>query len=457
MSCSSSSFCRAVALTAALLVAPVSNTRADTELLLAKGADAAETVRVEIVLEAAGELKFKEKEALKSLPTAVTARFRYDEKRLPDGADGVRSTIRRYRLVEPTIRVDQTSIQPKLREERDLIVVRTAEAQPQLYSPFGPLNVDEAELLQVPFATLLVDDLLPGKQVKVGDTWRHDDALLCSLLNLDAVSQSDVSSTLAEVTEDAARVEFKGLVQGALGGVAAEFDVVGRFKFDRKEDRVTWLAVLLKEKRAIGHVEPGVEATSRLQLTIAPTAEPKELSALELHDIDLAPIPELLRLEHVSQAGNYRLDYERRWHVMTDANEVLSLRLVDRGELVAQCNVRHVAIPDPSRRPTLTQFQADVRRSLDKSFGEFIGVSESENSIGQTIYRAEAAGLVEEITIHWIYYLVLDPSGRQVVYAFTVEQPLLERFDGADQALISTTRFVDPNTTAEQPAESTRR
>jgi hypothetical protein len=299
--------------------------------------------------------------------------------------------------------------------------------------------------------------LLPGKSVKIAESWKQDDTVLCSLLNLDAVSQSDVTSTLGEVTDQAARVEFKGVVQGALGGVAAEFDVVGRYKFDRTIDRITWLAVLLKEKRAIGHVEPGVEATTRLQLTVAPIAEPADLSAAELRDVDLSPYPELLKLEHVSQRGGYRLDYDRRWHVMTDADDVLSLRLVDRGELVAQCNVRHLTIPDPSRSPSLTQFQADIRRSLDKNFGQFVRATEGTNSLGQTIFRAEAAGAVEEITIHWIYYLVLDPSGRQVVFAFTVEQPLLERLGEADQELIGTVRFTEPNATAQGSNEATRR
>ena len=124
---------------------------------------------------------------------------------------------------------------------------------------------------------------------------------------------------------------------------------------------------------------------------------------------------------------------------------------------MAQCNVRHITIPDPSRQPSLTQFQADIRRSLDKNFGQFVRVGESGNSLGQTIFRAEAVGTVEELTIHWIYYLVLDPSGRQVVFAFTVEQPLLDRFDGADTALISTVRFNDPNATAERPADAERR
>jgi hypothetical protein len=125
---------------------------------------------------------------------------------------------------------------------------------------------------------------------------------------------------------------------------------------------------------------------------------------------------------------------------------------------VAQCNIRPVPLPDPAKRPTLTQFQDDVRRSLGNHFGQFARASESQNSIGQTIFRAEAVGEVEELPIHWIYYLVQDPaSGRQVVFAFTVEGPLVERFEGFDTGLISTVRFLEPAATAERPAAATAR
>jgi len=443
-------FRSSICLAAALLIGPAavgpSAAAADGGVFLATDASSAGTQRVQVVVEAAGELKFKEKEAVKSATTSVAARYAYDEKRLPD-AEGWAQSVRRMRTVEPKFVVDKTTITPQLREERRLVVVRRTEAQPQVHSPMGPLSTDELELLQLPFDSLLIDELLPAKEVALKESWKHDDALMCALLNLDAVSKSDVTSTLTDAADDLARIEFKGLVQGALGGVTAEFDVVGRYTFDRTTHRISWLAVLLKEKRAIGHVEPGVDATTRVQMTLAPTAEPPDLSSNELRDLTLEPLPELLRLAYTSGTAGYSLEHDRRWSVMTDDREMLALRLVDRGELVAQCNVRSIMVPDATKRPTLTQFQADVRRSLDKNFQQFVRVGESENSIGQTVYRAEAVGTVEELEIHWIYYLVLDPGGRQVVLAFTVEQPMLERFEGTDAAMISTVRFQTESAT----------
>lgn len=424
---------------------------ADPSVLLQRGDAQLSVNRVEIVVEAAGELTFREKEATKSLPTQVAARLAYEEKRLAKSHAGSERSARAYRTAEAKIQVEKESLQPKLAEERNVVVVESTEAQPLLFSPFGPLTTDELELLQVPFNSLLVDRLLPNKTTAVGEAWTHDNGLITAMLNLDAVSGNDMSSKLVGIDAESARVEFQGSVQGALGGVATEFEVTGRYKFDLKTKQISWLAALLKEKRAIGHVEPGVTATTRVQMIVAPTVEPEELVAANLRDLPLEPQPELVRLAYASTPGKFRLEHDRRWHVMADAQEVLALRMVDRGELVAQCNVRPIELPDPQKRPTLSQFQADVRRSLDAHFRQFAAVGESQNSLGQTIFRAEAVGTVEELEIHWIYYLVCDPTGRQVVLAFTVEEPMLERLGKADIEIVGTIRFLADTATAGRP------
>ena len=431
-----------------LTVAPLS--AAAPSVLLQAEPDAESTVRVDVVVEAAGELKFREKETVKSLTTAVTARLGYEEKPLPSAEVPLRS-IRAYRTAEAKIQVDQTTLEPKLAAERNLVIVQGTDAQPLVYSPLGPLSTDELELLQIPFNSLLIDAMLPNKEAAIGDSWKLQDALLTGLLNLDAVSASDVSSKLAEIDAESARVEFQGSVQGALGGVAAEFEITGRYKFNLKAKRISWLAALVKEKRAIGHVEPGVVATTRIQMVIAPAVEPEELHAANLRELTLDPVPETVRLSYASIPGKFRLEHDRRWHVMTDAREVLSLRMVDRGELIAQCNVRSIPLADPERRPTLAQFQADIRRSLDAHFRQFAKVGESQNSLGQTIFRAEAIGTVQELEIHWLYYLVCDPNGRQVVLAFTVEEPMLERLGTGDADLVGTVRFLADEATAARP------
>ncbi|MCE9606901.1 MAG: hypothetical protein K8U03_18595 [Planctomycetia bacterium] len=410
----------------------------------------ADVSKVEAVLEIGGVLTLKEKSGIKSLPTSVVARFAYDEKLLDDTADARRSA-RNYRQAEAKYVVDKLTTEAKLDDARKLFLIRTTDAQPEMLCPLAPLTADELDLVQIPFNSLLVEQLLPSKEVAVGDAWTHTDRFIAGLLNLDAVSQTTVASVLTEIDDTSARIELKGVVQGAIDGVATEIEITGRYKFDRAQKRVTWLAVLMKEKRSIGHVEPGLEVQSRLQMVIAPTTEPEALNNDNLEEVVAGPTADALRIRYSSSDKLFAFDHDRRWHVMADRANVLSLRMVDRGELVAQCNVTSVVLPDATRRPTLAQFQADVRRSLDKHFGQFTQVTEAENSLGHTVFRAEATGEVEELAITWIYYLVQDAHGRQTVFAFTCEQPMLERMAGADEEIISTLQFAAPVNTAAQP------
>ncbi|MGC3969347.1 MAG: hypothetical protein QM775_18900 [Pirellulales bacterium] len=433
----------------ACLIAGLATTAAAESVELSSGVEPGDVSKVEAVLEVGGVVKFKNKEEIKTLPTTVAARFAYEERQL--GVEGERSSVRIYRTAQANVEVNKKPSTAALRAADTIVLARAAEGAPEMLSPYTRLTADELELLQIPANSLLVEGLLPGRSVDVGGTWKHDDALLCGLLNLDAVSATDVQSTLAEVVDGAARIELKGTVSGASGGVSTDFELAGRYKFDLKQRRITWLALLLKENRSIGHVEPGLEVQARVQMLIAPTTEPKELAEVGEDAVAALGNENALLVGFESAGGRFGFEHDRRWHVMSDREGVLSMRLVDRGELVAQCNVTSVTLSDPSKHPTLAQFQADVRRSLDKSFGQFVRVSEAGNSNGHTVFRAEAVGTVEEIEIAWVYYLVQSNEGRQVVFAFTCEQGLLERMGDADQAIIDTLQFAEPATTAAQP------
>ena len=123
---------------------------------------------------------------------------------------------------------------------------------------------------------------------------------------------------------------------------------------------------------------------------------------------------------------------------MNETADSLAMRLVDRGELVAQCNVTTLAPVKPGGQATLEKFQQDIERSLAKSFRRFLAASQSENDLGYTIYRVAAEGAVDELPIQWNYYLVADRQGRQTVFAFTLESDLVERLGAADAAVVGT-------------------
>ena len=111
--------------------------------------------------------------------------------------------------------------------------------------------------------------------------------------------------------------------------------------------------------------------------------------------------------------------------------------------LMAQCNLASLADHDPGKLVSLAEFQEDVRRALDKSFGEFVEASESSNAAQYRIYRVVVHGTASDLAMRWIYYLVAEPQGRQVALTFTVEQKLAERFADADKPMVQSLRFAE--------------
>jgi hypothetical protein len=404
---------------------------------------AGDIARVEVQVEASGELKVNDNGKLRPLKMTVRGKAVYDEQivGIEPGERLERTSLRYYETAEAEIGIEKGISKPKLREDRRMISAQVNSNDAALFSPLGSLTREELELIDIPGNSLLVDDLLPEKPVAVGDKWQHTDQLLARLMGLDAVSQSDVFSELKQIDDQTAKVELSGSIQGALAGVAADIDVKGRYLFDRRQNRVTWVALVTHEKRSAGYVAPGVDVDARVQMKITPGVTAGKLTENGISELSLQQQPHSLDLEYVSSSGRLQLRCDRRWFVMNDQPDAVALRLVDRGELVAQCNVSALADAAPDKPTTLTKFQEDIKKTLDKNFGQFLNASQSTSESGINIYRVVIAGTVSELPIQWNYYLVSDREGHQTVFAFTVEQALVEKLGNADQEIVDSLEF----------------
>jgi hypothetical protein len=163
--------------------------------------------------------------------------------------------------------------------------------------------------------------------------------------------------------------------------------------------------------------------------------------------------PDAESLDYAAVSGQFRFPYDRRWHLTVDDAKLAILRLMDKGELVAQCNVSMLSGEKKSPL-TLAEFQHDVQTSLGKNFGQFTNASQSTNEAGYAVLRVVARGVVSELPIEWVYYLVQDASGKRVSLAFTYEQDLAERFAQADRAMVQRLRMIEaPAPTAAMPVQ----
>jgi hypothetical protein len=325
-----------------------------------------------------------------------------------------------------------------------------------LFCPREPLRRETLDLIDVQGNSLLVDRLLPAAPVGIGDTWKPEEPWLARLFGWDLVTQSDVTAQLVSVTERVALIEFRGRMEGSTGGVSAEIELNGRGNYHLDQQLMTWYAVSLREKRAIGHAEPGFEVTARLRMAMQPGTAPPELADSQLATLPKTSGASADLLAFQSDHADFRLLHDRRWRSMLDRHDLSVFRLVDRGDLVAQCNVSELPDFEPGRHLSLDEFRADVQQKLGEHFGQIVEASQTESSHGNRILRISVSGMASEISIQWVYYHISNDQGRRAAMAFTFESELVERFAEADRTLVESFQFLR-ETPAHRSAEHRRR
>ena len=413
-------------------------------------------------LEVGGDLKIQGENKVDLMPMSVSANLEYDEHLLavPQDDQYHFRSLRHYSKIDAAIRVDKGGETPELREDRRLIVVDRQGDQTVIFSPEGHLTRDELDLVDILGNTLVIDELLPSRSVAVGEKWTHGKLTIGSLLGLDAIAKSDVQSELLGMHGHVARLEMSGLVHGAIEGVATEIELKAKYHFDTKLKRITALVLAVKENRSIGHVGPGVDVVAKLKLAITPIKPSPGLQAAIKEKLTVEPTTELTRLEHVAPDGTFRFACDRRWYLTTDDRNMVVLRLIDRGNLVAQCNISPALRRSPEKPMSLEQYQQDVKHTLGKRAEQIVSAAEYSDAAGQLVYRVVARGEVEKLPIEWRYYLIAAPNGRRTALSFTVEGELAERLGTSDRELVSTVVLLEPElaegepTPAESPVAS---
>lgn len=401
--------------------------------------------RIATSVEVGGNLTVVKENKVDPLKLEVVAKMDYDERVLDveDAEKGPWHSIRHYRQADAAIQIEDDVIKPTLPSNRRLIGVKVEKSNVTVFCPHGELSRDELDLIDLQGNSLLLDRLLPLERVSIGDTWKHSDDLVTSLLRLDATSSCDVASKLVSVKDRVALMETDGRVTGAAGGVSTDIQLKAKYQFSLDTKQIIWFGLLIQEKRSVGHVGPGLDLVARIQMAISQVSDSPGLSNEVLQGVTLTPDETITRLSHESAAGGWQFANDRRWFVTSDEEDKAVLRMIDRGELVAQCNVSSLPAVDVDKLPSLTEFQEDVKRGLGESFGQFVSAAERPDEADYRILHVVVDGEASEVPIRWIYHLLADAKGRQVVFVFIVEGDLIDRFGRADEDLIKTVRLTD--------------
>lgn len=410
--------------------------------------------KVTIALNVNGKL-FPEPGPEKALKLAVDARFEYSERRLAGTGREAQSlrSIRHYDQAKTTIQAGDQYSNLSLRNSQRLIVAQGQLEGLELFSPSGPLTYGELELLHLPGDSLAVMGLLPDSTVELNEAWKPAGWVVPLLTGVDAVEKGELTCKLDVLKPGEAQVRITGEITGATEGAASAVRVDGRLYFDREQKSVSRVELTQTEKRAIGAVSPGLDVAAKVSLTRGTVARPTRLTDADLTDLPLESNAANRLLLFEAPLWNLRFYHDRAWRLFHQTSDLALLRLLDKGGLIAQCNIKKLPDAEPGKHVSLEQFQADIERTLGKNFQEFVQTEKLKLKDSLFVARVVVVGTVDRRNaknepepgpMQWIYYLVANADGRQVSFVFSIDPKQVEALDGRDLSIVAGIEFLAP-------------
>jgi len=384
------------------------------------------------------------------------ASYRYRERRFPGSGPRAAAfrSLRLYDKAESRIQVGQRTTSLQLHPQLKLIVACGQADGVELFSARHLFRRADLELLSVPGDSLAIQALLPRKPVSVGDTWQATDWGLQMLCDLDALISGRLTCELKSVEQNLARIDLQGTASGATAGAEAKLTIEGHCLFDVRQQSFRELHLTQTEQRNPGTVSPGMDITADVVCKWSPVSTDPALSDAAAAAIPVKPPPAMQQLSFVIPES-IRFRHTRNWHVFHQSRDTTILRLLDRGRLVAQCDITLLPAAQPGQHLPESKFVADIRESLGNQL-ERLGPGQSTTADNKLFrFRIVAEGRNSGQKVRWIYYLLADRSGRQTALMFRVAESERGRFAAQDQQIAASLEFLPrsprPRTTPQRP------
>lgn len=404
-------------------------------------------VRNELTLKLTGKITVRQDGKPHSFVHAAQARHVFLERVLQARGGVADKAARHYLSAEGSITSDGTTSKRALRSERAFMVAHRLKDQLVVYSPLGALTRSELELTEH-LDTLAVPGLVPGKEVAVGDRWKLSNEAAQLLCDLDGLSEHDLTCKLDAVEGGRARVRFSGSVSGIDLGAQVKILVAGHYDFDLKAKRLVALEWRQSDQRDQSPVCPALSADVTVKLTRTPIEEPAELNKFALVKVPSEPTPpaSLTNVLYRDAKGRFELRHARDWHVVSpEEGEQLVLRLMNRGEFVAQVTVTPWKQAEPTAIMKLAEFEAEMAKTPGWSEdvqheSKDVAAQGAEKGL-RHLYRVTATGKLDEKETWQAFHLLVGPRGQQVVVTFSALPTQVRNLGDRDLLLLRGVSF----------------
>jgi hypothetical protein len=407
---------------------------------------AGDCCQLKLAMKLTGEWRVQRED--KTVPVAIqaSATHEFPERILNVGNDGVPiKAARYYHQAQAVIKAGASAPASRtVRPERRLIVTQRTKDQFVTYSPDGSLTRDELETLEH-FDTLALVGVLPGKTVKVGETWKLPSAVAQGLCSFEALIDQELTCKLESVQGDEARVSVAGAANGINLGASVKLTVDASYVYDLKQQRLVQMTWKQKDVRDQGPASPAttMDATWTVQRTFL-TEMPKEVHEFKLAKVPEgveAPPPAFLQLNHQDGKGRFQLNYEREWQLAGQTDDHLILRLMDRGDWVAQATITAWTKAEAGKHLSADEFKETIADTPGWEPEEIRDDGEVRSPKGNWVYRVSALGTMDDLKVLQNFYLVAGPDGDQVVVTVTMREAQAQKLGNSDSKLVDGLEF----------------
>jgi hypothetical protein len=411
---------------------------------LAEVVKAGDCVRIHLDMNLTGEIRVSRDGKVYPLKLTATATHDFPERILSVGSAGLpEKTARYYESAKATITAGRDVSERKLRAERRLVVSQRYKDQPLVYCPDGPFTREELELTSEHFDTLALTGLLPGKAVAIGESWKVSNVIAQALCNFEGLTEQDLVCKLEEAKDNLARVSVKGSASGIDLGAMVKVTIDGGYQFDLGAKRLTALAWKQKDEREQGPASPATAVENTTILKRTAIEEPESLNPVKLVSIpeDATPAPPVVRLLHRDPKDRFDLVYAREWQTVGQTDDHLVMRLMERGDFVAQVTITPWTAAKKGEHLTPDEFHEAMDETPGWEPKSELQAGEVPTDDKRWIYRLSALGTMDGVEVMQNFYLIAGPEGEQVVLAFTLSPKQAERLGDRDLSLAGSLTF----------------
>jgi hypothetical protein len=372
----------------------------------------------------------------------------FPERVLSVGPNGLPDkTARTYENAKAVFHVDGDTTERALRVERRLLVAQQCKGQYTVYSPAGPLTREELDLSSEHFNTLAVTGLLPSEPVGIGGTWKASNSVAQALCGFEGLTEQDLVCRLEGVQDQVARVSVAGSVSGIDLGALVKLTIQATYLYDLGARRLTRLEWRQKDERNQGPASPATSTETNIVLTRAVIQQPASLS-----DVALVSVPEgfevperLLQLEYHDAKMRFQMLYGRDWQTVSNDEEHVVMRLLDRGDFVAQLTLTPWTKAEEGKHLSPQEFQDAMAATPGWQPKQELQAGQVPADGGRWIYRVSSLGLLDGQEVMQNFFLIAGPGGEQIVLTFTMTPKQVDRLGTRDLSIAANISFAGRN------------